>query len=311
MNLVQGDCKCGALAFVAGENLSAATGLLVKLSSAGKAVKPGAASDIAPYVVACGAFEGYLCGVVPLSSAANCRVVLKGACQAGSLLLSAGDGRVEAGALSGTALPVGIAEETGVDGQRVLLRPLCVGARGAAGEAGAAGAPGVAGAAGEAGVAGAPGAAGARGAAEGVGFITEAQVAGTFVGSGQLLFFGPNMNDGVYQWLPDPSLLSFRFMMGLVMDAVDPTATEVVYRLKVLLINGANWRSVSIPRQYVLGVDTGYALWAWFDAVLLDAGPAQHYALMNGTYSGLIGGAGLHAVTAVGDEILCVSEISA
>jgi hypothetical protein len=48
MNLVQGDCKCGALAFVAGENLSAATGLLVKLSSAGKVVKPGAVSDIAP-----------------------------------------------------------------------------------------------------------------------------------------------------------------------------------------------------------------------------------------------------------------------
>ena len=48
MNLVQGDCKCGALAFVAGENLSAATGLLVKLSPAGKAVKPGAVSDIVP-----------------------------------------------------------------------------------------------------------------------------------------------------------------------------------------------------------------------------------------------------------------------
>ena len=160
MNLVQGDCKCGALAFVAGENLSAATGLLVRLSPAGKAVKPGSASDITPYVVAIGAFEGYLCGVVPLSSAANCRVVLKGECQAGSLLVSAGDGRVEAGTLSGTAVPVGIAEETGVEGQRVLLRPVTVGLRGAAG---ADGATGPAGAAGATGAAGAPGANGAQG----------------------------------------------------------------------------------------------------------------------------------------------------
>jgi hypothetical protein len=166
MNLVQGDCKCGALAFVAGENLSAATGLLVKLSSAGKVVKPSAVSDITPYVVAFGAFEGYLCGVVPLSSAANCRVVLKGACQAGSLLVSVGDGRVEAGTLSGSAVPVGIAEETGVEGQRVLLRPVTVGARGVAGAAGAAGAngaPGVAGAPGAAGPAGAAGTPGADG----------------------------------------------------------------------------------------------------------------------------------------------------
>lgn len=124
MNLVQGDCRCGALAFVAGENLSAATGLLVKLSAAGKAVKPGAVSDITPYVVACGAFEGYLCGVVPLSSAANCRVALKGTCQAGSLLVSAGDGRVEVFAQGSEAFAIGTAEESGVDGQRVLLRPI-------------------------------------------------------------------------------------------------------------------------------------------------------------------------------------------
>jgi hypothetical protein len=152
MNLVQGDCKCGALAFVAGENLSAATGLLVKLSSAGKAVKPVAVSDIAPYVVACGAFEGYLCGVVPLTSAANCRIVLKGACQAGALLVSAGDGRVESGAPSGSAVPVGVAEEAGVDGQRVLLRPLqSAGAAGVQGPQGPQGPQGVQGAAGPAG----------------------------------------------------------------------------------------------------------------------------------------------------------------
>lgn len=162
MNLVQGDCKCGALAFVAGENLSAATGMLVKLSSTGKAVKPGAVSDVAPYVVACGAFEGYLCGVVPLTSAANCRIVLKGACQAGSLLVSAGDGRVEAGSLSGSAAPVGVAEESGVEGQRVLLRPLysagaVAGPQGPQGPQGLPGPQGLQGAAGPVGPAGSGG----------------------------------------------------------------------------------------------------------------------------------------------------------
>mgnify|MGYP001209414890 CR=1 FL=1 len=186
MNLVQGDCKCGALAFVAGENLSAATGLLVKLSSAGKAVKPGAMSDIAPYVVACGAFEGYLCGVVPLTSAANCRIVLKGACQAGSLLVSAGDGRVEAGGLSGSAVPVGVAEESGVDGQRVLLRPLAVGAKGADGAAGVAGSDGAPGVAGAPGAEGPAGAVGAQGADGGLFYVPVAGIQNAPTGAGLL-----------------------------------------------------------------------------------------------------------------------------
>jgi len=127
MNMVQGDCKCGALAFTAGEDLSAAAGLLVKLNASGHAVKPSSSDDIAPYVVACGAVSGRLCGVVPLSSAANARVTLKGACVPGDLLVPVGDGRVEAGTGSGPVVGVGVAEESGVDGQTVLLRPLAVG----------------------------------------------------------------------------------------------------------------------------------------------------------------------------------------
>lgn len=169
MNLVQGDCKCGALAFVAGEDLSAATGLLVKLSAAAKAVKPTAVADITPYVVACGAFEGYLCGVSPLSSVANCRVVLKGACQAGSLLVAVGDGRVEKATVPGEAPLIGIAEEMGVEGQRVLLRPVTVGARGAAGASGTPGAAGANGTPGAIGPQGQQGEAGATGATGSVG----------------------------------------------------------------------------------------------------------------------------------------------
>lgn len=157
MNVMQGDCKCGALGFAAGEDLTLATGRLVKLNVEGHAVLPTAAGDITPYVVTCGADQGYLCGVVPLSSVANARVALKGACQPGQLLVAVGDGRVEVGSLSGAAVPVGVAEETGVEGQRVLLRPVTVGARGVAGAAGAAGAPGTPGEAGPAGTAGSGG----------------------------------------------------------------------------------------------------------------------------------------------------------
>ena len=165
MNVLQGDCKCGALGFASGEDLSLATGRLVRLNAEGHVVLPTAAADITPYVVTCGADQGYLCGVVPLSSLANSRVVLKGACQAGQLLVAFGDGRVETGTLGGAALPVGLAEEDGVEGQHVLLRPLTVGARGAAGLPGAPGAPGAVGAAGLNGAPGTPGAAGQAGAA--------------------------------------------------------------------------------------------------------------------------------------------------
>jgi hypothetical protein len=148
MNNVQGDCRCGSLGFPAGEDLTLATGKLAKLNADGHVVLPTAAADITPYVITCGADQGYLCGVTPLNSLSNARVALKGTCQAGGLLVAAGDGRVEAGTLGGAALPIGVAEEDGVEGQRVLLRPLSVGARGADGADGAPGAAGPAGAAG-------------------------------------------------------------------------------------------------------------------------------------------------------------------
>jgi hypothetical protein len=155
MNNVQGDCRCGSLGFPAGEDLTLATGKLAKLNADGHVVLPAANTDITPYVITCGADQGYLCGVTPLNSLSNSRVILKGTCQSGQLLVAVGDGRVETGTLSGTAIPVGVAEEDGVEGQHVLLRPLCVGTRGAAGAAGTEGTPGAPGAQGPQGPAGA------------------------------------------------------------------------------------------------------------------------------------------------------------
>ena len=146
LNQKQTDCRFGGVAFAAGEDLSLKTGYLARLNAGGDLVLPQGAGEITPYVLTQGADQGYLCGAVPLTSAGNCRIRLAGTCAAGDLLVAKGDGRVEAGALGGGALPVGMAEEKGVDGQHVLLRPLAVGTKGADGADGADGAAGANGA---------------------------------------------------------------------------------------------------------------------------------------------------------------------
>mgnify|MGYP000891234222 CR=1 FL=1 len=146
LNLKQSDCRYGAVAFAAGEDLSLKTGYLARLNAGGDLVLPQGAAEITPYVLTQGADQGYLCGAVPLTSAGNCRVKLAGTCEAGDLLVAKGDGRVETGVIGGEALPVGMAEEKGVDGQHVLLRPLAVGTKGADGADGADGAAGANGA---------------------------------------------------------------------------------------------------------------------------------------------------------------------
>ena len=157
LNQKQTDCRFGGVAFAAGEDLSLKTGHLVRLNAGGDLVLPQGAGEITPYVLTQGADQGYLCGAVPLTSAGNCRVKLAGSCEAGDLLVAKGDGRVETGVIGGEALPVGMAEEKGVDGQHVLLRPLAVGTKGADGADGAPGAAGAQGPAGADGAAGAPG----------------------------------------------------------------------------------------------------------------------------------------------------------
>ena len=157
LNLKQTDCRFGGVAFAAGEDLSLKTGYLARLNAGGDLVLPQGAAEITPYVLTQGADQGYLCGAVPLTSAGNCRIKLAGSCKAGDLLVAKGDGRVETGVIGGEALPVGMAEEKGVDGQHVLLRPLAVGTKGADGADGAPGAAGAQGPAGADGAAGAPG----------------------------------------------------------------------------------------------------------------------------------------------------------
>ena len=164
LNMNQTGCRMGGVAFAAGEDLSLKAGYLVKLNAGKDLVLPTTDRDLAPYVVVQGADQGYLCGAVPVSSAMNCRVKLVGSCNAGELLVANGDGRVKAFTAGSQARPVGTAEETGVDGQLVLVRPLAYGLPGTAGadgEVGPAGPAGPAGADGEVGPAGPAGPAGA------------------------------------------------------------------------------------------------------------------------------------------------------
>jgi len=146
LNMNQTGCRMGGVAFAAGEDLSLKAGYLVKLNAGGDLVLPESDQELAPYVVVQGADQGYLCGAVPVSSAMNCRVKLVGSCNAGELLVANGDGRVKVFTAGSTARPVGTAEETGVAGQLVLVRPLAYGVAGPAGADGAPGAPGADGA---------------------------------------------------------------------------------------------------------------------------------------------------------------------
>ena len=148
LNMNQTGCRMGGVAFAAGEDLSLKAGYLVKLNAGKDLVLPESDQDFAQYLIVQGADQGYLCGAVPVTSAMNCRIKLVGSCNAGELLVANGDGRVKAFTAGSLARPVGLAEETGVDGQLVLVRPLAYGLTGPAGADGAAGAAGADGPAG-------------------------------------------------------------------------------------------------------------------------------------------------------------------
>ncbi len=170
----------------------------------------------------------------------------------------------------------------------------------------------IAGPAGAAGAAGPAGAAGAPGVAEGIGYITAASVMGVFAGPGQVLFFGVDLVSSVYGWTSDPNSLTARSMMGLVLEAVDPAAEVVLYPLKVLAIASVSLRPVTVPLRFIAGADLGIGVWTWIDAALYTPEVGDpFYRMTNNVYGGFCGGVSLHAVTLVGTDILCLSEISA
>lgn len=124
MDNIQTNTRSGALTLKS-ENLTGKEGLLAKMTENGVAL-PAALTDDVPYVVVDGGETES--GVKPMCVNDQVRIFLKGTCKAGDKLVLAAiatdAGKVAAiPAAAGTYNVVGIAEEDGVDGQAVLVRP--------------------------------------------------------------------------------------------------------------------------------------------------------------------------------------------
>ena len=135
---MQTNIQPGELVFAAKVDLEGKEDRLVKLTAVntdGRATVdlPSAATDLVQFVLTdTNKGEGANVSCLPLSPDRNVRVSLTGTCNAGTLLVLAdpdADDGVNAGKV--TALPVtpgnyrvvGVAEEVGVAGQSVLMRP--------------------------------------------------------------------------------------------------------------------------------------------------------------------------------------------
>jgi hypothetical protein len=94
---------------------------------------PDDVADKARYVVIEEAVDGSLCSVAPLHGDRNVRLKLKGTCNPGDVIVPAAidgtaDGKVQAlPATPDVYFGIGIAEEVGVEGQLVLVRPTGMG----------------------------------------------------------------------------------------------------------------------------------------------------------------------------------------
>lgn len=129
----QTNIQPGEVVFTAKEDLTGKEARLVVLvndSGAAKVRLPDAITDLAFYVVTdVNGVAGGPVSVIPLSTCGNVRVALSGTCVPGDVLvLATPDGTVDGmvtkiPTTAGNYRAVGIAEETGVDGQHVRMRP--------------------------------------------------------------------------------------------------------------------------------------------------------------------------------------------
>lgn len=134
LNPDQSNTKAGAIQVIAAEALPARSRLVVLVDDTGvpEAQLPNASSDLALYLAAETAASGETVWLEPILAGENFRVRLEGTCDAGEVLVladPAGDSGADAGmvqdlpAAAGVYFSPGIAEEAGVDGQLVLVRP--------------------------------------------------------------------------------------------------------------------------------------------------------------------------------------------
>ena len=133
----QSNTRVGDIRVLAGADLTGMEERLVVLGqNAGVAqvTLPAANGDMAVYLLLEGGASGKLVSVRPVQPDRNVRIVLKGTCNPGDVMVladvaTASDkGKVRAlPAVAGTYRGMGIAEQAGVDGQLVLVRPNMIG----------------------------------------------------------------------------------------------------------------------------------------------------------------------------------------
>ena len=133
----QSNTRVGDFRVLAGESLVGMEGRLVKMAhdtGVAEVTLPEANSDHVPYVLIEGAADAKLVSVRPLQADRNVRITLKGTCNPGDVMVladvatAADKGKVRAlPAAPGTYRGLGIAEQVGVDGQLVLVRPAVLG----------------------------------------------------------------------------------------------------------------------------------------------------------------------------------------
>ena len=133
----QSNTRVGDFRVLAGESLVGMEGRLVKLghdTGVPEVLLPAANSDYSLYVILEGGADAALVSVRPIEVGRTVRVPLKGTCNPGDVMVladvaTASDkGKVRAlPTAPGTYRGLGIAEQVGVDGQLVLIRPAMVG----------------------------------------------------------------------------------------------------------------------------------------------------------------------------------------
>lgn len=134
MSTVQSNTQVGDRQMVAAVDLTGMEGRLVALTASNgepAVMLPTGDVDRTPYLVLEGAGVGTMATVRPLEAGRNMRMVLAGTCDPGDVLVLADtavtedQGKVrELPVAAGSYRSVAIAEEAGVDGQWVLVRPI-------------------------------------------------------------------------------------------------------------------------------------------------------------------------------------------
>ncbi|VGO14630.1 hypothetical protein PDESU_03195 [Pontiella desulfatans] len=120
----QTNVRTGQIPYRCATDLSAAKDRLVKLTTTGMALPQY--DDLPHYLVLEGAAAGETGSFLPLSPLQNVRIQLEGTCSPGNTLILSNTsfGAVKVVDTEEDWTEVGIAEEAGVDGQLVLMRPI-------------------------------------------------------------------------------------------------------------------------------------------------------------------------------------------